>query len=110
MDFIGGNFVNFFAAIGAVSTAFLILHKIIAFGLISKVLPQSFWDRHKKKITSQLVICSCIVAVFVVLLESPVNFAAWFIGIAASFIGIQGLVCTVFNTIADVEDNFDGTV
>ena len=44
------------------------------------------------------------------MLESPVNFAAWFIGIAGAFFGIQGLVCAVFNTISDVEDNFDGTV
>ena len=110
MDFIGGSLVNFFAAIGAVSTAFLILHKIIAFGLISKVLPQSFWDRYKNKTTPQLVICSFIVSIFVIMFESPVNFAAWFIGIAGAFLGIQGLVCVVFNTIADVEDNLDGTV
>ena len=83
MDFIGGNFVNFFAAIGAVSTAFLILRKIISFGLISKAIPQ--------KISPQLVVCSCIVVIFVIVFESPINFAAWFIGIAGAFLGIPSL-------------------
>ena len=85
MDFIGGSLVNFFAAIGAVSTAFLLLNKAWGSYVFSRVVIP-------KNIIPQLVVCSCIVAVFVVLLESPVNFAAWFIGIAASFIGIPVLI------------------
>jgi hypothetical protein len=84
MDFVGGSFVNFFAAIGAVSMVFILLQRILDFAMVRAVIP--------RKVMPQLVLCSFIVVIFVIVFEASVNFPVWFLGIAAAFLGIPSLV------------------
>jgi hypothetical protein len=52
--------------------------------MVRAVIPQ--------KVMPQLMLCSFIVVIFVIVFEPSVNFPVWFLGIAGAFIGISSLV------------------